>query len=43
MTLESDIAEHYAGGDLLAAIRAGVEALGKSPTTVELARPQRVL
>lgn len=37
MTLDSDIADHYAAGDLLAAIQAGVEALGKSPATIELA------
>jgi len=34
--LESDVTAHYEGGELLASIRAGVAALGKSPATVTI-------
>jgi len=36
MSLESDVAIHYAGSDLLSRIQAGVEAMGKSPATVDI-------
>lgn len=37
MSVEADVASHYADVDLLSAIEAGVKALGKSSTTVSIA------
>ena len=37
MSVEAEVADHYGGGELLRAIAAGVEAIGKTPDTVSLA------
>jgi SAM-dependent methyltransferase len=36
MSIESDVTDHYAGPDLLAAVLAGLAAMGESPETVSI-------
>ena len=36
MALEAEGADHYSGSELLAAIQAGLEALGKSPENLDI-------